>query len=154
MYLVLHNSELKTQNSKLSNEKKNKVTEELTVDHKQFLRKETIELIHRMVHEYYTSYKNVVKLFVSGELADLFKKELSVKKKPFFNVELLAHDTHTIEKTIIDSKEGQQLIVFPDVRTMMNTMKSAHVEEKTGIVVLTSSSTQQQKDKAWRGIKM
>lgn len=73
-----------------------------------------------MVHEYYTSYKNVVKLFVTGELADLFKKEITVKKKPFFQ-KTAGHTD--IEEQLEHSTEGQQLIVFPDVWTMINTLK-------------------------------
>ncbi|MBP6911164.1 hypothetical protein KBC03_06325 [Patescibacteria group bacterium] len=86
---------------------KSNITEELSVHHKDFLGKEAIALIHRMVHEYYTSYKNVVKLFVTGELADLFKKEVATKKK--------------VE---------QSLIIYPDVRTMENTMKAFDPSDK------------------------
>lgn len=108
------------------------ITEELTEHHKSFFSKQTIELIHWFVHQYYTSYKNVVKMFVSGELADLFKKEISVKKK--------------IE---------QSLVVFPDVWTMDNYLKGQEKSiTKLNYVLLNSTSTQQQKDKAWRGIKM
>lgn len=104
--------------------------ETLELHHKQFFSKKTVQLIHRLVHEYYTSYKNVVKLFVTGELADLFKKQISLKKK--------------VE---------QKLIVYPDVRTMENLASSTDITEK-GVAVLTSTSTQLQKDKVRRGIKM
>ncbi len=111
-----------------------------------------------MVKEYYTSYKNVVKLFVTGELADLFKKELTVKKKPFFpKIQIQDTDTkiiQNIEFKIQNNMEGQQLIVFPDVRTMINTLEKRGIVEKSGIVILNSTSTQQQKDKARWGIKM
>lgn len=115
-----------------SDKEKFSLAEELTEHHKGFFSKQAIELIHWLVRQYYTSYKNVIKIFVSGELADLFKKEIAVKKK--------------VE---------QSLIVFPDVRTMDNYLKK---EEKNiselNYVILNSTSTQQQKDKARRWIKM
>lgn len=112
-----------------SDKTKYRIAEKLSVHHKDFLGKEAVEMIHRMTHEYYTSYKNVVKLFVTGELADLFKKEIATKKK--------------VEQT---------LIVYPDVRTMENTMGATDPSDK-GVVILNGTSTQVQQDKAWRGIK-
>lgn len=96
-----------------------------------FFSKKTLTLIHRLVHEYYTSYKNVVKLFVTGEVADLFNKEIKTKKKA-----------------------EQKLVVFPDVRTMDNHIKTnpAYNSLKE-YVILNGTSTQVQKDKARRGIK-
>lgn len=125
MFLVLGET-LKRGND----EKKNMITEELEVHHKKFLSGQTISLIHRMVHQYYTSYKNVVKLFVTGELSDLFTREISVKKKA-----------------------EQSLYVYPDARTMENLPKPAGLDPKT-TAVLTGTSTQVQQDKIRRGIKM
>ena len=65
-------------------EKKATIYDKLELHQKKFFQKETIELIDWIVSQYYTSYKNVVKLFVTGELADLFKKEVSVKKKSHY----------------------------------------------------------------------
>ncbi len=83
------------------------VSEQLNIHHAKFLTKESLELIHRLTNEYYTSYKNTVKLFIPGEIADLFKKEISSAKK--------------IE---------QSLIVYPDVRTMENLTKIADINDK------------------------
>lgn len=107
---------------------KNKMntTETLAVYHDGFLSSASMKLIHRLTHEYYSSYKNVVKLFVPGEIADLFKKQISTKKK--------------IE---------QSLTIYPDVRTMENRVDSEETTNKS-VAVLNGTSTQQQKDKAWR----
>lgn len=85
-----------------------------------------MELIHWLTHTYYSSYKNVVKLFVPGEIADLFKKQVSTKKK--------------VEQT---------LVVYPDVWTMENRAEQTQPTDK-GVAVLNGTSTQQQKDKTWR----
>jgi len=125
MFLVLgENTSWNVDKNKFS------LSEELTVNYKGFFSKKTVELVHWLTHEYYTSYKNVVKLFVTGELADLFKKEIAAKKK--------------VE---------QALIVYPDVRTMENLAKTVDISDK-GVAVLNGTSTQVQKDRARRGIKM
>ena len=107
------------------------LSEPLNLHHKWFFSKKTINLVHWLTHHYYTSYKNVVKLFVSWELADLFKKEITVKPK----------------------KAEQSLIIYPDVRTMENLIEQVDQSEKWTLI-LNGTSTQVQKDKAWRWIKM
>ena len=39
-----------------------------------FLSKKSLELLHRMVAEYYTSYKNVMRYFVPGDIVSLLAK--------------------------------------------------------------------------------
>lgn len=108
------------------------ILETISLHHAWFFSKKAIELLHRMSHEYYSSYKNIVKLFVPGELADLFHREIKTKKK-----------------------QPQKLLVYPDVRTMANLAQQSEIElSDKGIAILNGTSTQLQKDKARWGIKM
>ena len=97
--------------------------------HKWLLSEKAGKMIHRMVYTYYTTYKSVMKYFVSDEWEKLLEKESKWKGK--------------IEQT---------LIVYPDLRTIMNTIDEKEFAKKE-VAFLNSTSSQWQKDKQRWAIK-
>lgn len=87
---------------------------------KNFLSTKTMEFIHYMVYQNYTSYKNVIELFFDYESADkLLKLEVSKKKIPeYADIQI----DYNFSKILLSNKkyDWQQLIVFPDLWTMTN----------------------------------
>lgn len=78
-------------------------------------------MIHRMVEYRFTTYKNVVSLRV-GDIDELLKnapKVLSTGKRKKFKPSYHLLGVHNGRlQSADDKKEGQQLVIFPDVRTM------------------------------------
>lgn len=97
---------------------------------KWLLSTKTMELLHWMVYERYSTYKAVVKLFVSFEIEKLIGKQTSK----------------------INNKATQELMIFPDLRTLYNTIDQSVIQDKK-TAVLSSIQTQVQKDKLFRKIK-
>ncbi len=150
--------------------------------HKKFLNKQTIDLIHWMVYRRYATYYNVVpKLFLPTEVEKLVDRKVSPlsrgtkgdSKKAYLNKEdsqTLAPFNKGVEgvhikaplnkggrgdidfKNISFPQKWQTLIVFPDLRTLMNLTDEKFVSQ-TWVEVLLSSNTQNQKDKSRRNIK-
>jgi len=127
--------------------------------HKKFLNKQTIDLIHWMVYRRYAPYYNVVpKLFLPTEIEKLVDRKTS-KKAP-----INKGDSQTLaplyqrgvgvilNKNITFSQFGQTLVVFPDLRTLMNLTDEKFISQ-TWVDTLLSSNTQNQKDKSRRNIK-
>ena len=52
---------------------------DFTIIKKALISKETMNLIHRMVYERYSSYKNVMKFFIDSEIEKLLTKEINRK---------------------------------------------------------------------------
>ena len=85
-----------------------------TTIYKWLLSKESIKLIHRMVYERYTTYKNVIKFFLDSEIEKLLAKEIRPnKKKKSFNTKIWKYE-------IKWDWNYQTLIVFPDIRSYKN----------------------------------
>ena len=84
-----------------------------TLLYKSFCSIQTIQLIHWMVYEWYTTYKNVVKLFFDQEIDSLLWKEIKPKKGKMYH-------SCKIWNQIITWEKYQTLIVFPDIRTFLN----------------------------------
>lgn len=80
---------------------------------KSLLSEPTLQLLHDMVYQRYSSYKTVIKLFLDKEVVNLLKKKPSKKEK---NKKAECH----IGPQHISSEKGQTLIVFPDLRTREN----------------------------------
>lgn len=114
-------------------ERKDVVKAELV--YKQFFTKSTLELLHWMVENYYTTYKSVIRLFVANDIQKLLEREWKLKA---WSSKLKA------------VSEWQTLIVFPDLWTMTNEdskmekWKDGKMENE--IVTLLSSDTEKQKD--------
>ncbi len=111
--------------------------------YKNLLSEPTLQLLHRMTYERYTSYKNVMKLFLDSDIEKLILKELKIsKKKQKINFQLG-------KITIQNEKNGQILVVFPDLWTFSNTIDLTF----TGGMFLSSLDTQSKKNSNWRKIK-
>ncbi len=100
-----------------------------------------MELLHWMVEMYYTTYKSVVKLFLSDELEKLLEREykvisLKVQRCKGAKVSKDWGKSRKIEET------GQTLIVFPDLWTMHN----SEMIEGEWVVMLTAMQSDNQKD--------
>ena len=138
---------------------------------KKLLNKQTLQLLHRMVYQRYSTYKNVIKLFLPQEIEKLIDKKIPKKTKKqnsvsqnilpstFSNETPSSHEyTLTLEERLfaelgeIKTISWQTLIVFPDIRTLMN-LTTQNFREQDGVDSLLSSNTQNQKDKSWRNIK-
>jgi len=105
---------------------------DMQILHKWLLSPKAVQMIHRMVYTYYSTYKSVMKYFVSDEWGKLLDKEVKWKWK--------------MEQT---------LIVYPDLWTILNTVdesRSVGVAEKE-VAFLSSTNTQWQKDKHRRAVK-
>ncbi|HMY80327.1 MAG TPA: hypothetical protein PLW93_00970 [Candidatus Absconditabacterales bacterium] len=95
----------------------------------------TLQMIHRMVYEYYTSYRSVIGLFVSS--IDAYSKSTqkiaTIKKK---DLTLLSMYNTLTSPLISDStielgstgKGKQTLVIFPDALALHMRVKSNHQE--------------------------
>ncbi|MFA7717385.1 MAG: hypothetical protein WC875_01615 [Candidatus Absconditabacterales bacterium] len=109
-----------------------------------FLSKKSIELLHRMVATYYTTYKSVIKLFISDEVEKLLEREKkSGKLKKIEEDGGMSRNIEELGFSLAES--GQTLIVFPDLRTMSNQQGNTETLGQ-GNIILLASNTQNQKD--------
>lgn len=112
-----------------------------------FLSQKALQLLHWMVGEYYTTYKNVIKYFVSSDLDTLLQKE--TKKNTKKSVSSQAFHYWFFPSFAV---QGQVLIIFPDVWTMFM-MADESFRWRKDAVILHSAETQNKKDKAFWDIK-
>jgi hypothetical protein len=95
-------------------------------------------MIHRMVYTYYSTYKSVMKYFVSDDWEKLLEKKVKSKKD---NVE---RDLESVDRSpFAISPIGQTLIVYPDLRTIMNTVdepRSVGVAKKDAAFLSSTNS--------------
>ena len=96
------------------------------------LSEKAIELIHWMVYERYTTYKNVIKFFLDSETEKLLAKEIKVNKKN------KSYSTTIWEYNIQWDWSHQTLIVLPDIRSYKNIIW----ENKNNWIFLYSLDTQ------------
>lgn len=87
---------------------------DFTIIKKALISKETMNLIHRMVYERYSSYKNVMKFFIDSEIEKLLTKEIKQNKKA------KSFDIKIGKIQIKWDWKSQTLIVFPDIRSYNN----------------------------------
>ncbi len=92
-----------------------------------------LSFLHWMVYEWYSSYKNVMKYFVSMELQELLKREQKIS-------------------ATTKNPSAQTLVIFPDNWTRFNVTPPEKFEEKN-LISLASSDTQNRKDLHRRTIK-
>ena len=100
---------------------------------KSLISKETIQFINYMVYERYCPYYNVMKYFLPQEIDKLVERKVAKKKG--------------------STSEWQTLIVFPDLRTLIN-LTDDELRNKPWVDTLLSTNTQNQKDKSRWNIKM
>lgn len=122
---------------------------------KKILNKQTIEFINRMVYRRYAPYYNVIpKLFLPTEVEKLVDRKTSPlsrgTKGNSKKVSTLNFSLWTFNLSL--SSWWQTLVVFPDLRTLMN-ITDERFTFQAWVDVLLSSNTQSQKDKSRRNIK-
>ena len=133
---------------------------------KNLISKGTIKFINYMTYERYCPYYNVMKYFLSQEIDKLIERKVWKKKSvasltkggPRYNRgEGFNFLVNTIPPTPL--KEGglsidwQTLIIFPDLRTLIN-MTDDEFRKQPWVDTLLSTNTQNQKDKSRRNIKL
>lgn len=109
----------------------------------QLLSPPTLQMLHWMVYERYTSYKKVLPLFLDPNIEKLLSKQEKWSTKPSKSVLKIGNYHLAIEE------KAQILIVFPDIRTLSNLLDS----EDDGLMILSSLSSESRKNKDWRSIK-
>jgi len=127
---------------------------------KNLISKETIQFINYMAYERYCPYYNVMKYFLPQEIDKLIERKIWKKKntslwtklnwvKNLINIPTLDSSSLCSSEWQID---WQTLIVFPDLRTLIN-MTDDEFRKQSWVDTLLSTNTQNQKDKSWRNIK-
>lgn len=114
-----------------------------------FLTKEAMTLLHWMIETYYTTYRSVMRLFLTDELEKLLERESKTKDKRWKTKDESSKESLIFNLwSLICAPQGQTLIVFPDLRTMTNSLRSSWEVEKLRCweVILLASQTQNQKD--------
>lgn len=107
----------------------------LGLKHPQLLSAPTLELLHRMVKTRYSTYKNVIKLFLDPDIDALLAKKPSKLAKKSKKTECRIGIHH------IQTDKDQILVVFPDLWTREN---SLYEEQNT--LSLQSLQTQAKKN--------
>jgi primosomal protein N' len=132
---------------------------------KNLISKETIQFINYMVYERYCPYYNVMKYFLPQEIDKLVERKIWKKKgcapllkgAPRRGGDFLDSSSLLKPGTALCSSEwqidGQTLIVFPDLWTLIN-FTDDEFREKPWVDTLLSTNTQNQKDKSRWNIKM
>jgi len=129
---------------------------------KNLISKETIQFINYMVYERYCPYYNVMKYFLPQEIDKLVERKVA-KKKSSTKASLIKGGSEWSEQVgstpFTPLTEGglsidwQTLIVFPDLRTLIN-LTDDEFRKKSWVDTLLSTNTQNQKDKSRWNIKM
>jgi len=107
--------------------------------YKEFMTKSTLDLFHWMVETYYTTYKSVVRLFITNAIEKLLEREGKLKAQGSKLKAVVQSWGFSL------SVEWQTLIVFPDLWTMFNST-SEDFRESEGVAFLSATQTEKQKD--------
>lgn len=133
---------------------------------KNLISKETIQFINYMVYERYCPYYNVTKYFLPQEIEKLIERKVWKKKIKFQNTMSFWVEWNETKNLIkvckIDSSlrsewqfsaDWQTLLVFPDLRTLIN-MTDDEFRKQPCVDTLLSTNSQNQKDKSRWNIKV
>jgi hypothetical protein len=97
-----------------------------------------LSFLHRMVYWWYSSYKTVIKYFVSLDIQDLLMREQKADGKKTTNP-FSSLGTHSL------SASGQNLLIFPDNWTRYMVIPSTWFTTPE-VINLVSTDTQNRKD--------
>lgn len=120
---------------------------------KSLISKKTIEFINYMSYQRYCPYYNVMKYFLSHEIDKLISRKISKKSKSLKYEKSSCVISNKSDIDLSFCEKWQTLIVFPDLRTLIN-MTDENFRKQDWIDTLLSTNTQNQKDKSWRNIKV
>jgi len=121
-----------------------------TVVFKQLLRPETLLFIHAFVQHRFCTYASAMPLR-TGDISQLVRQHKK-KPKPLSRDRAIQVDGWTVTLQKCPTTTGQQLIIFPDLRTMQHVLPEK-VFSQPGVIQLHSGLTVVQKAKAFRWIK-
>ena len=108
-----------------------------------FFDKNFLSLLHWMVYQWYSTYNNVMKYFVSFDILQLLNREPKSKS----HSKLLDVSNLSIKL----NEDKQNLIIIPDNRSRKNQLSDYFSQDF--VLNLYSMDTQTSKDKNWRTIK-
>lgn len=108
----------------------------------------TVKCINRMVLYWYSTYYNILPLFVCMDRNLMTKYHRKSKKKPSY--QLLEYHNDWLEQHTWTTM-GQQLVIFPDLWTMTNMIST--YQQWWGVKVLYSQMTNKQKIETFWWIK-
>jgi primosomal protein N' len=127
-----------------------KTQDDTNIIHKKFLYPNTIKLIHFLVYTYYTTYKNIIPLFINLDISKLLTRQKKTSKKIVYD-----NSNWNTKKNKIEFSwnllDWQQLIVFPDLRTLTQSIDINSLWEN--ISINSWKNTIKQKDELFRQIK-
>ncbi|MDR0282894.1 MAG: hypothetical protein LBI53_06530 [Candidatus Peribacteria bacterium] len=103
-----------------------------------------LEFLHRMVYQRYSTYKSVLKYFISMEIESFLLREQKTKVQKKSERSFLG--------SLELAQQGQILIIFPDNRSRFNILGS-EIMDAPDTLHLYSSDTQNKKDQHRRMIK-
>lgn len=107
-------------------------------------------MIHRLVYEYYTSYRNIIALFMTDSLEKLLQR----KHSPTPSSYRFTDYDHNKEEFVVHTKRKEQwqsLLLFPDLWTLYNHMEA--IISKDRIAVVGSGHTEKQRNDLFWSIK-
>lgn len=102
---------------------------------KNFISWATLQLVHRMVYQRYSSYKTVIKLFLNTDIPQVLSKKPSKTTKKRQKSEIRVGNYH------ITDEKGQILVIFPDLWTLKNA-----IHHSENALFLNTHDTQSKKD--------
>lgn len=114
-----------------------------------FFSNKTIDFLHWMVYQRYTTYYATMECFVGNDIHILLKHQIKTKKTLSTSQRYEIQD-NIIKKTITNHT-GQHLILFPDQRTLHQYKKD--ISEEKSVTILSSNNTSIKKAKVFREIK-
>ncbi len=112
---------------------------------KWFLSKNTLEIVHFMVYQYFSTYKKILNLFMDLEIWNLLRYRIEKTKKTSYKEAIIDYPKSKLEFTD-KKKDWQILIVFSDLLTLKNYCELE-------LDILHGSSTQAIKNKIFWKIK-
>jgi hypothetical protein len=119
---------------------------------KQLCGKETMRLIHAFVAQRYTSYTNTVPLWIGSDMLALMKRRPKSPKPLGRARSLELSSTGKFVFSAAELKTSQQLVVFPDLRTMHQQLP-ARLFEQAWVARRHSGATALQKAAIFRWCK-
>lgn len=109
---------------------------DIEILHKGLLSPKAVQMIHRMVYTYYSTYKSVMKYFVSDDWEKLLEKKV---KRETDNGKRDHEYVNRLPFAV--SPAGQTLVVYPDLRTILNTLDEKELTKKE-VAFLSSTNSQ------------
>lgn len=111
---------------------------------------QSISLAHRMIREYYTSYRKVLPLWLTSDIDNLLKRKPQTPSTSPSWPHLIKSWTRRVRW---DHKtQGQQCLIFPDLWTI-HSMVSEQIRTHKDVAICSSSMTEKQRNDARWSVK-